>query len=323
MIIKASPESISRAANHIRDGRLVAFPTETVYGLGANALDPKAVAGIFAMKQRPSFDPLIVHICRLDQLWELVTSRDERIIRLARHFWPGPLTLVLPKSQLVPDIVTSGLPDVAIRMPANDTALQLIEAAGVPLAAPSANRFGRLSPTRAQHVEKQLPDLEIILDGGSCSIGLESSVVRLEPDGFRILRHGAVTSPMLTEIIPPSKLTTSLTLSDASPGLMLSHYSPETKLYILGQHPIPNDTSKAAYVGLTPSEIKGYHSVRFLSENGNLEEAAGNLFFFLHELEDKGLDFIVVEAVPETGLGIAIMDRLRKAAYRFHHSTNE
>lgn len=318
MIIKATRDSIAQAALHLKQGRLVAFPTETVYGLGANALDSKAVASIFAMKQRPSFDPLIVHISSLSQLWELVTSRDERIRSLTQHFWPGPLTLVLPKSDIVPNIVTSGLPDVAVRMPANETALQLIEAAGFPLAAPSANRFGRLSPTRAQHVEKQLPDLELIIDGGPCAIGLESSVVRLEADGFRILRHGAITASMLSEVIPPSVLTPAHILPDASPGLMLSHYSPETKLYIVGQHPVPRDTSNAAFIGLRPSEIKGYHSVRFLSDNGNLEEAAGNLFVFLHELEEAGLDFIVAEAVPETGLGIAIMDRLRKAAFRFH-----
>ncbi len=318
MIIKANSESIARAAEILKAGRLVAFPTETVYGLGANALDSKAVAGIFAAKQRPSFDPLIVHIARLDQLWALISIRDERISLLANQFWPGPLTLVLPKSNLVPDIVTSGLTNVAIRMPANDIARQLIEAAGFPLAAPSANRFGKLSPTRAQHVEKQLPELEMILDGGSCSVGIESSVIRLENDGFRILRHGAITATMLSAVVPISSATSRQALPEASPGLMLSHYSPETRLYILGEHALPNHLENAAFIGFKPCDTSGYRLTRFLSADGNLEEAAANLFRFLHELEEAKLDFIVAEAVPEQGLGIAIMDRLRKAAYRFH-----
>jgi len=178
------------AAAFIRDGKVVAFPTETVYGLGADALNPMAVAKIFELKERPSFDPLIVHIASVDQLEALVKSIDERVHKLAQTFWPGPLTIVLPKSSIVPDIVTSGLPTVGIRMPDNPVALELIRKAGCPVAAPSANKFGRISPTTAAHVRKQLPDVDYILDGGKTTIGIESTIISLTPAGFRILRNG-------------------------------------------------------------------------------------------------------------------------------------
>ncbi|NCA81059.1 MAG: threonylcarbamoyl-AMP synthase, partial [Sphingobacteriia bacterium] len=173
---------IEQAAQAIREGEIVAFPTETVYGLGANALNPEAVAKIFATKERPSFDPLIVHISQVEDLYELTKTVDERILALAKAFWPGPLTIVLPKSDIVPDIVTSGLPTVGIRMPNNEIALQLISEAGLPIAAPSANKFGRISPTTAQHVKKQLPELEHIIDGGACKIGIESTVIAVHDD---------------------------------------------------------------------------------------------------------------------------------------------
>lgn len=312
-------EQIAEAAGIIRAGGLVAFPTETVYGLGANALDAEAVAGIFAAKQRPSFDPLIVHIHHLVGLTTICRHIDLRVNKLADAFWPGPLTIVLPKSKLIPDLVTSGLPDVAVRMPNHPVALGLIEAAGCPIAAPSANKFGKLSPTKAAHVRKQLPEIKCVLDGGNTIVGVESTVIGLEDDGFFIFRHGAITESMLLEYLPQSAKKQVNPLQLSSPGLMKSHYSPEIKMYILGEHPIPNDSSKAALLSFKrQADTTKYKLNLHLTENGDLREAAVRLFDCLHQLEDTDLDFIVVEPVPEVGIGIAVMDRLRKAAYRFH-----
>lgn len=312
---------IAEAATIIRAGGLVAFPTETVYGLGANALDAEAVAGIFAAKERPSFDPLIVHIHHLDWLKTICSSNDHRVNKLAAAFWPGPLTIVLPKSELIPDLVTSGLPNVAVRMPNHPVALRLIEAAGCPIAAPSANKFGKLSPTSAEHVKKQLPEIECVLDGGKTSVGVESTVIGLEPDGFFIFRHGAVTESMLLEIMPQSSKKPEHPAQAASPGLMKSHYSPEVKMYIIGEHTVPDDTSKAALLSFKKQQpSKLYQSTLWLTENGDLKEAAVRLFERLHQLEESDIEFVVVEPVPETGIGIAVMDRLRKAAFRFHTS---
>lgn len=315
--MKVTEKQIKEAAEIIRNGGLVAFPTETVYGLGSNALDAKAVAGIFAAKERPSFDPLIVHICKTEDISRLSLDEDTRVYALAQHFWPGPLTIVVPKSILVPDIVTSGLPSVGLRMPANEIALKLIETAGCPIAAPSANKFGKLSPTTAEHVRKQLPELECILDGGNTIVGVESTVITLESDGFRILRHGAITAEDLAKIIPHSKMPETTTIAATSPGMMKSHYSPEKPVYIVGEHLIPSDKSNAGLLSFISKNIAGYKRIEYLSKNENLQEAAVNLFGALHRLEESDVDFIVSETVPEIGIGIAIMDRLRKAAYRF------
>lgn len=186
-------KEIEIAAQLIRDGKVVAFPTETVYGLGANALNAMAVARIYELKERPSFDPLIVHIADIEAIRQLTTTSDERVQLLADRFWPGPLTIILPKSEIVPDIVTSGLGTVGIRMPANPVARELIRRAGCPIAAPSANKFGQLSPTLARHVAKQLPDADFILDGGPADVGIESTIIALNEKGFEILRHGVIT----------------------------------------------------------------------------------------------------------------------------------
>lgn len=318
-IFEPTAANISAASNILRSGGLVAFPTETVYGLGANAFDANAVAKIFIAKERPAFDPLIVHISDLADLERISPGRDTRVFELAKAFWPGPLTIIMAKSKNIPDIVTSGLPDVAVRMPSHNVALQLIKQTGFPIAAPSANKFGKLSPTTARHVMKQLTGVEMIIDGGACKVGVESTVIRLENDGFRILRYGAITEKMLTAITPKSQLTEGFDLPQASPGLMKSHYSPDKQLFIVGEHAIPSDTSRAAYVSFKPTEKSGFKMARSLSSNGELQEAAVGLFRVLHELEEADVDFIVVETVPENGIGIAIMDRLRKAAWRFQN----
>lgn len=310
-------DEIQLAAKTIQSGGLVAFPTETVYGLGANALDARAVAKIFSLKERPSFDPLIVHLAAINDIGQFMLGFDERVNMLAQAFWPGPLTVVVPKNPRIPEIVTSGLRSVGLRMPANDIALRLIEASGCPLAAPSANKFGQLSPTRAEHVRKAFPALKHILDGGPCRVGVESTVVTLDKHGFIILRPGVITKEMLQKYIPPSPQSAISTLESASPGHMPSHYSPKKPLFVEGLHPIPSDTSRAAYLSSSGKKPENFAVTEVLSANGNLIEVAANLFDALHRMEDAPVDFIVAEPVEEKGIGLAVMDRLRKAAYRF------
>ncbi|MGE5355258.1 MAG: L-threonylcarbamoyladenylate synthase [Deltaproteobacteria bacterium] len=308
---------IKKAADIIKAGGLVAFPTETVYGLGANALDTQAVARIFESKERPSFDPLIVHIASIEDIDYLTAVRDERVRCLVQNFWPGPLTLVLPKSIIVPDIVTSGLSTVGIRMPDNHIALELIRLSGCPIAAPSANKFGRISPTNASHVKKQLKDVDYILDGGPSRVGIESTVIELLDDGFVILRQGIITKTELEQFIPYSSHEIYRKDIITAPGTLESHYSPTKPLFILGNGLKVTDTSNAAFLSFGSIPDKNYKITEYLSRNGDLYEAAANLFGKLHLLEDSSVDFIVAEPVPETGIGIAIMDRLRKAAHQY------
>lgn len=308
---------INIAAGYIREGRLVAFPTETVYGLGANALNPLAVAKIFELKERPSFDPLIVHIASVDDLDKLTVNKDSRVLQLAEKFWPGPLTIVLPKSDIVPDIVTSGLNTVGIRMPNNPIALELIRKAGCPIAAPSANKFGRVSPTTAQHVKKQLPNVDYILDGGKTQVGIESTIITLNENGFEILRHGVITREDLESVIPfHSGRDTSDSI--VAPGMLKSHYSPNKPLYFLGDvHLNDMQRSNAGLLSFNTTDTEGYRMVIPLSTSGNLREYAVNLFAAIHKMEESDVEYIVAEPVEEHGIGLAIMDRLRKAAFRY------
>lgn len=313
-----SDQQINQAAAILQSGGLVAFPTETVYGLGANALNPEAVAKIFIEKERPSFDPLIVHICQLDDLKKLCLNVDDRIYKLAEQFWPGPLTIVVPKSHLVPDIVTSGLPTVGIRMPRNEIALKLIKAAGFPVAAPSANKFGRISPTTAHHVKKQLPDVKCVLDGGSCSVGIESTVISLTSLGFKILREGIITKAEISKVIPYSDAADEESVPLASPGLLKSHYSPLKPIFILGKsEPVNKDYKNAGFISFSGMVLGDFKRVEYLSKTSDLKEAAVNLFDVLHRMEDSDVEFIVAEPVPEHGIGLAIMDRMGKAAYQY------
>lgn len=306
---------LDQAAEVIRRGGVVALPTETVYGLGANALDPMATARIFEIKQRPSFDPLIVHIADMDQLYDLTPSRDPRIAQLAEAFWPGPLTLVLPKLEKVPDIVTSGLPTVGVRMPDHRMALELIRRAGCPIAAPSANKFGKISPTEAWHVKKHLPEVDCIVDGGKTRVGIESTIISLKPDGFQILRPGAVTREALMQVIPESSRAP-VTGSPEAPGMLASHYSPSKPFYLftpalLGQI----DPSRMGYISFR-GEVPGhFREVLTLSPDGDLKGYATRIFGAMHYFEDADVAGIVAEPVPEEGIGIAVMDRLRKAAH--------
>ncbi len=307
---------IDHAASIIANGGVVAFPTETVYGLGANALNPNAVAKVFALKERPSFDPLIVHIASAESITLLSSCSDPRVFQLAERFWPGPLTIVVPKSTVVPGIVTSDLDTVGIRMPNHPIALELIKKSGCVIAAPSANKFGRVSPTRAEHVLKQLPEVDYILDGGKTTVGIESTVITLDEEGFIILRHGAITHSHLAQVLKPSGAHKPLK-GLASPGLLKSHYSPNKPLYIAGETSKPIDPSRAGYIAFGKKPEGNYKRVEYLSETGDMVEAAAHLFEKIHAFEDSDVEYIVADPVPEVGVGIAIMDRLRKAAYRY------
>ncbi|KAF0235439.1 MAG: tRNA threonylcarbamoyladenosine biosynthesis [Prolixibacteraceae bacterium] len=310
---------IEKAAQIIRDGGLVAFPTETVYGLGANALNPVAVAKIFEMKERPSFDPLIVHIASVEDLKQLTTKQEENVLHLAEHFWPGPLTIVLPKSKLIPDIVTSGLPTVAIRMPNNKIALELIRRSGCPIAAPSANKFGKLSPVNARHVKKQFSNIDLIIDGGAANVGIESTIIIVEGNICKILRPGVITIGDIENAMPGKFIfSTEKSGRNISPGMLNSHYSPAKPLYILNNL----QTSLPASSGII---LHGKNDLNFVvekiiytSENHYSPEIAANLFSALHEMEEtETIKQIYIEAVEPTGLGIAIMDRIKKAAYQY------
>ncbi len=322
-IVQANKENIKKAAYIIRTGGLAAFPTETVYGLGANAYDPVAVSSIFEVKKRPSFDPLIVHIASFSTLEEITQKTGELEIELAREFWPGPLTLILPKKQIIPDIVTAGLNTVGVRMPANETARELIIDAGVPIAAPSANPFGRISPTKAEHVWNQLgQDVDIIIDGGTCEMGIESTIIKVVNNIPEILRYGSLT---IEEIKSRTGITNLRTFEEnnkaqkvkpEAPGQMPYHYSPNTPLILVEdiEKSVINP-GKSGYLAFKkPLNTLPFSKIEILSETGNMREAAANLFSSLHNLDSAGLDIIYAEIVPMQGLGFAIMDRLKKAA---------
>lgn len=311
---------IAFSAQCIREGGLVAFPTETVYGLGADALNPKAVARIFEEKQRPTFDPLIVHISDMSQI-ELLFDQpvSPLVAKVAGAFWPGPLTIVHRKSSLVPDLVTSGLNTVGVRMPSHPVAHELIREAGTPIAAPSANRFGQLSPTKPHHVLKQLTGIDYLLVGEYQMVGIESTVISIEGDACFLLRPGAISLSEIQKIVPCTPIAqTRKTDPLHSPGLLDSHYSPNKPLFILQE----NKDELPAGSGLIAHQesllAKAAARVIYTSETKNHIEIAANLFTALHEMEDDdAVNQIYIEAVEEHGLGIAIMDRIRKAAFRY------
>ena len=300
---------IETAATRLKEGRLVAFPTETVYGLGGNALSDRAVAAIYATKGRPQFNPLIVHVRSLDHAAEYVVL-DERATLLAQHFWPGALTMVLPRrpSCGLSLLVSAGLDSVAVRMPDHPVARKLLETSGLPLAAPSANRSGRISPTEAAHVERELGGHDVmILGGGACRVGLESTVIDLTGAKPAILRHGSVTAEMLEPVL--GKLAAAPSIIKA-PGMLASHYAPSK--------PLRMDASSVGQgEGLLAfgAPLAGASIVENLSETKNLQEAAANLFRMMRVLDDAAVSAIAVMPIPEEGLGMAINDRLRRAAH--------
>jgi L-threonylcarbamoyladenylate synthase len=314
-----SPRVMRKAADIITSGGVVAFPTETVYGLGADAFNPIAVARIFEAKNRPLFDPLIVHIADLSQMEMLATGIDRRAGRLAGRFWPGPLTLVLPKNDRVPDIVTAGLGTVAIRMPDHLIALDLIKGSGTPIAAPSANRFGYISPTKAAHVLEQLGDrVDMIIDGGDCSVGVESTIIKIADERSVILRPGGVPIEDIEAIIGPVETSPENAGGPESPGRLPSHYSPAIPVYLAGSvRAIDFSRADSGFLLFRKPDFDvPLERTEILSIDGDLNEAAANLFSSLHRLDKMPIRAIIAETVPERGLGIAIMDRLRRAAQK-------
>ena len=320
-ILSASdPESIRRAGRIITSGGLVAFPTETVYGLGCDVMNAEAAAKVFEAKQRPQFDPLIVHIADLTQLEMVIASLPAVGQRLIDAFWPGPLTLVLPKQPAIPDLITAGLSTVAVRMPNHPVAQSLIREAGTPIAAPSANLFGYVSPTTAQHVAAGLGStIDLILDDGPCPIGVESTIVSLAGSQPELLRPGSITSEQLSAVIGAIRRSVSVNHKPIAPGQLSRHYATQTPLTILasaGARPILKDGARAGL--LIHSHARDtddrFAAVEVLSSTGDLREAARHLFAALRRLDSLGLDRIYAEPCQEEGLGVAIMDRLHRCA---------
>jgi len=313
------PDSIRLAGAIIREGGLVAFPTETVYGLGCDALNPDAVARVFEAKQRPSFDPLIVHIAdqaALEGLIPFLSARDHRLIDI---FWPGPLTLVLPKRAHVPDLVTAGLSTVAVRMPSHPVAQALIREAGVPIAAPSANPFGYVSPTCAQHVVDGLGDrVDLVLDGGPCLLGVESTIVAMTGTWPELLRPGSITLAEIRNVIGPAMYAPAAQKISV-PGQLPRHYATSTPMTILaapGVRPVVHDHERAGLLAMSQPSHRDDKicAMEVLSASGDLREAARNLFAALRRLDVLALDRLYAEPCDEQGLGLAIMDRLRRCA---------
>lgn len=335
---RGTPRNLATLAGRLRKGDLVAVPTETVYGLAANALDPVACQRIFRAKGRPTQDPLIVHIHALAELSTLADPNDAALA-LARAFWPGPLTIVLPKKTVVPDIVSAGLPSVAVRMPAHPLFRRLLKLTGRPLAAPSANVFGYVSPTTAEHVRDGLgKKIRHILDGGAAQIGLESTIIDLrEPARPRLLRPGAITREELEHVlgrpVPVAAKSkgvrnTARTVAQVAPGLLKRHYSPRTPVVLHANALPPRRAADEAWVFLAkPAEVapgaalggaraRRGENVFWLDETGALEGVAHNLFDCLRQLDRGGFKKIHVELPRGSGLAEAIVDRLRRAAAR-------
>jgi L-threonylcarbamoyladenylate synthase len=313
-VYKATDENIARAAEIIRSGGLVSFPTETVYGLGADAMNPVSVARIFQVKERPFFDPLIVHLADLSELETAAREIVPVAKRLAEKFWPGPLTLVLPRSERIPDIVTSGLDTVACRVPSHPVARKLISLSETLIAAPSANPFSYLSPTRAEHVESQLGEkIEMILDGGASPVGVESTIVKIEENGIFLLRPGGVPVEEIEKVVGKVTKVKEALINPESPGQLDYHYSPSKRVRIVKEIDF-SDGDACFLLYKEPDCDYPKERTELLSRDGNLVEAAANLFTRLHALDKHHCPVIIAEEVPDVGLGHAIMDRLIKAS---------
>lgn len=311
-ILSATPGAIARAAKLLCAGRLVAFPTETVYGLGGDATSDAAVAAIFTAKDRPRFNPLIVHVRDIAEA-EAIADFDDRARAAARHFWPGPLTLVLRRREDcgVSLLASAGLDTIAVRVPAHPVAQALLGAAGRPLAAPSANRSGRVSPTTAAHVAADLDNrVALILDGGSCAVGLESTVLDLAGATPALLRPGGVTVEALAVVLGPIGTGERDPTALRAPGQLASHYAPRLALRMNAMAARPGE----ALLAFGPHTPEGFTTVLNLSPTGDLVEAAANFFAMLRRLDRPEFTGLAAMPIPEEGLGRAINDRLRRAA---------
>ena len=308
--------SIEKAISLLKAGELVAIPTETVYGLAANALDVSAVTSIFKAKNRPFFDPLIVHIGKKEDLQFYSLSVHPVLQQLIDIYWPGPLTILVPKSDLIPDLVTSGLANVGIRMPAHPLTSSLLQKLPFPLAAPSANPFGYVSPTSAQHVFDQLgSSIPLILDGGECGVGVESTVVGMDGDVCVIYRLGGITFEQIQQVAPNALMHLNESSDPRSPGMLKSHYAPNKQLLFVDEITLSNLTIQPNSVLLCLKKPANWnHAVYELSATENLTEATQNLFKGLRELDASSYETIIALKVPDVGLGRAINDRLKRSA---------
>ncbi len=322
-IFETTPENIQLAAARLQSGELVAFPTETVYGLGARALDIQAVARIYARKGRPSFNPLIVHVASIERARELSSTWPDYAQELAEHFWPGPLTLVVPKSAQVPDIISAGLPTVALRVPAHPVALELLRAANVPLAAPSANRSGALSPTRARHVLESLGEGLWVLDGGACSVGIESTVVDVSSERPAILRPGGIPTREVESLVGPL-VSPSIGEEESprpSPGMLLKHYAPRARVHLFSTlidasfHAVSLASGqKIGVLSFEPIGLDEQFDVREIVLPCDARAYAARLYEVLHQLDAQSVALILVEDVPSGRAWDGVRDRLHRAA---------
>ncbi len=320
-IVSGKTKNLERAVKILEKGGLVIFPTETVYGLGANGLDAKAAAAIFEAKKRPAFNPLILHLSSIDEIEKYCNIKNDKVFKLAEKFWPGPLTMVLPKKEIVPEIITAGHRTVAVRVPAHPVAVKLLNMCGFPVAAPSANMFGFLSPTSVNQLSEELiTKVGLVLDGGKSKVGIESTIISVFDDKISMLRPGGIDLKKIEEIT--GKLYEPVNSDEKaplSPGRLPYHYSPGIPLKFLNEKNLEkySDKKKGALFFREPVNTEYFTDYRVLSPDGDLHEAAANLFEHLHYLENSGVEIILAEKIIPDGLGYAIMDRLNKAAKRF------
>ena len=311
-------KNIQKAKQLLEAGELVAIPTETVYGLAANGLSADAVLKIYKAKNRPSFNPLILHVPYLGEAKKLVKYFPEKALQLAETFWPGPLTLVLPKNDIVPDIVTAGQSTVAIRVPNHPLTLQLLRALDFPLAAPSANSSGYISPTSVIHVQQQLGEkIAYVLDGGECSVGVESTIVKVTEDEVSILRYGGISVEDIIDIIGEVNLPGENNIRPEAPGMLTSHYAPTAPLIVANiELAIQQYSNKKIGVLSFQKKYETENVIMnlVLSPQGNVDVAAKNIFAYLHQLDAQSLDIIIAEFVPNEGLGKAVNDKLKRAS---------
>lgn len=316
LIVRPEEEEIQRAAKALHQGHLVVMPTETVYGLAADACNPLAVSKIFEAKKRPTFDPLICHITSNSMLHKTAAFVPDVVHKLVETFWPGPLTVVLDKHSNIPDIVSSGLSTVAVRMPSHPIARKLIDAFGGPLAAPSANMFGKLSPTRAEHTLGLDGDIASILDGGPCAVGLESTIIRYHDGILHLLRPGGITAEELEHVSGLRPVLEEHAALPEAPGQLASHYAPHAPVVIINEGEALPATMKNSCL-ITFSRARDENHIlhqEILAPDGDLHTAAARLFELLHLMDSYSPETIIVEKVPMQGLGLAIMNRLTKSA---------
>lgn len=308
---------ISKAKDLLSKGNVVAIPTETVYGLAGNALNDEAILKIYSVKNRPKFDPLIAHVHSLNMVKELVTEIPDKALLLADNFWPGPLTILLEKKSSVPDLLTSGLNRVAVRIPNHPLTLSLLKTLDFPLAAPSANPFGYVSPTSALHVEKQLGNkIPYVLDGGQCQVGLESTIVGFEDGEAVVYRLGGAKVEAIESIIGKVSLNVNMSSNPAAPGMLKSHYSPGRKMIIGDIEKNLSDlpTANTGIISFTKAFDVPSENLAVLSPAGDIDEAARNIFSALRKMDQSHINIVLSEFLPNEGLGKAINDRLRRAA---------